>query len=108
MSILFDQARNGTRIVILPLLYHVALYTDYRENGIGIEFGDRYCIKNLLTAIKAAEGFFETGTMRHWQKWHNKNITISQGYAYADGEIHQPEYALYAVDWTEGIHECNN
>ncbi len=108
MEYLFDQTKNGTRIVILPLMYHVALYTDYRENGIGIEFSDRYCIKDLPTAIKAAEGFWDTGKMRHWQKWHNKGITVNQGYAYADGVQHEPRNSLYAVDWAEGVHECNN
>lgn len=66
MEYLFDQTKNGTRIVILPLLYHVALYTEYSDNGNYIYFKDRYCIKDLPTAIKAAEGFWDTGKMRHW------------------------------------------
>ena len=46
--------------------------------------------------------------MRHWQKWHNKGVTVDQGYAYPDGVAHEPKNALYAVDWTEGVHECDN
>jgi hypothetical protein len=100
---LFDETHNGTRIVIIQLCYHVALYTNYSENGIGIEFDDRYCVKDLPTAIKAAEGFWRTGKMRHWQKWHNKGITVSNGYAYAGGVRHDPKNALYKVDWEEGV-----
>lgn len=105
MNALFDQTKKGTRIVIMPLLYHVALYTDYRDNGIGIEFSDRYCLKDLPTAIKAAEGFWDTGIMRHWQKWHNKGITVDRGYAYHDGVFHEPKNALYAVDWSESVNK---
>lgn len=104
-SMLFDQTKNGTRIVIMQLMYHVALYTEYSDNGNYIYFKDRYCIKDLPTAIKAAEGFWETGVMRYWQKWHNKGITVNQGYAYPDGVPHEPINALYAVDWMEGMHE---
>jgi hypothetical protein len=98
---LFDETRNGTRIVIQKLMFHVALYVNYSENSIEIDYNDRYCIKDFPTALKAAYEFFETGKMRYWQKWHNKDITICKGYAYMSGILQTPKNALYAVDWTE-------
>lgn len=87
---------SGEVVLIAPLLYHFAVYINPGEFG-GYE--DRYCIGDLQTAISAVTEYEATGRMRHWQKHHSKNISVTGRFAYGPGVPHTPEHALYEVDW---------
>lgn len=94
------QDETGDIFMIVPLLYHVALYINHKLLG-GQD--DRYCFHNKEVAIKAANEFIQTGEMRYWQKWHNKNISISGSYAYPPHVFHTPENSIYKVDWNSDL-----
>lgn len=99
MAYLYDEERNGTRITIMPLLYHVALYINLKDEGFAFDYDDRFCICSLNVALWAAEDFFETGEMKFWQKHHNKDISIIGSLAFKGGSAPIPENALFKVSW---------
>lgn len=90
---------GGELVVVEPLVFHVAVFIDYSEDGGIRNYKDRYCFSNLDIAKIAISEFIETGEMKYWQKWHNKQISIHENYAYAEGQLHEPEYASYKVEW---------
>lgn len=92
-----EVLEDGDFIVVIPLLFHMALYVNLTSNG---DFEDRYCIEDLKTCRKAIKTFNETGEWKYWQKWWNKNISVKGNYAYRTGELQMPENALYEVDWS--------
>ena len=90
------ESDEGDILMIVPLMFHVALYINPTLEG-GCE--DRYCLSNAELARLAASEYLETGEMRYWQKWHNQNISVIGCYAYPAGAFTSPENALYEVDW---------
>lgn len=83
--------------IIVPLFYHVAVYT---QPDINYGYDDRYCITNTEIALKAVEHYLATGEMKYWHKHHNKRIVVEDNYLYADdGGLRKPEYAIGEVAW---------
>lgn len=92
--------KNGVKWSALPLIYHVALYQNLKITGGFREYENRFCIASLAMTKKAVLEQEKTGEeLKYWQKWHNKAISISGCYAYRDGVLHSPEYALKKVGW---------
>lgn len=87
---------KGMFFTIVPLMYHVSVYVEPNDD---MGYDDRYCFSNATIAEIAIKEFELTGTMRHWQKHHNTNISVVGSYAYAAGAIHVPDQAMHKVDW---------
>lgn len=88
--------KDGDLLIIVPLMFHVAVYVN---PDLSYNSEDRYCFLNADLASKAISEYDSTGSMRYWQKHHNKSISIAGSHAYRSGEHQIVENALYSVDW---------
>jgi hypothetical protein len=97
------ELTSGDFFVIYNLIYHVAVYVNPDKFG---GYQDRYCYMSPKLAIRAIHEFASTGSLKYWQKHHNKNISIAGNNAYKSGDLEMPENKLYTVDWNiDDLHQ---
>ena len=95
-AIWHKELSNGERALIVPLLYHAAVYIYPAQSDC---MKDRFCLVNPELARKAITEYEETGLMRYWQKHHNQGISIVGNKAYPSGMQETDDNIQYEVDW---------
>lgn len=96
-----QTAEDGTRVAVIKLMFHVALYVNPESVGLGMNYDHRYCYANLEAALAGVELFNATGEWMLWQKDHCNQVSVVNGYLYQNGAYHSPECASGMAGWNE-------
>lgn len=101
-TLLFSyQAKDGTQIAVIQLMYHVALYINPVGSTSTFSYDHRYCYANLAAAKKACELYDITHQWLLYQKDHCNNISVINGLLFKAGDPPLPKFSLGGTGWHE-------